>query len=189
VLAVNLLRKQLDRVLIRDVFDHERGAGVLADAICVDLEVERVQLSQSLAVVVVGEVEGEVAGGGERVLGQPHPAVPFLLAPPLLALAPLLPLLPRAAHPPRLDLLQDQVRHLSRHIGRPLLPRARQRLLFGVFPLRLRGKLLEYGASAWRLCCVLPLNKGTQTVHGDVELDCSQGPLRLRLAGRCLLAI
>lgn len=44
MLAIDLLRQELYRVLVGDIFDHEGGALVLADALGLDAEVVQRQL-------------------------------------------------------------------------------------------------------------------------------------------------
>jgi hypothetical protein len=57
MLLIDLLSQQLDGVLVGYVLDHERSPSIQADPIGIDLEVERVQLPQPLAIVVVGQVD------------------------------------------------------------------------------------------------------------------------------------
>lgn len=136
--TVDLLRQQLDRVLVRNVLYHQRRARVLVYTPCVDLVVLRIQLPQPLAVVVVVEVGREVGGRSKGTVHlprrQPDLTLPLLelpLTPNLLTGldSALLGLLPRATDTLRFDLLQDLIRHLPGHIRRPRL--ALRVLLFG----------------------------------------------------------
>lgn len=47
MLTINLLRQELDRVFVRNVFDHESGALVLPDALSLDAEVVQRQLTHA----------------------------------------------------------------------------------------------------------------------------------------------
>lgn len=60
MLLIDFLGQQLDGVLVGYVLDHQRSPCIETDPIGIYLEVKRVQLPQTLAIIVIGQVDREI---------------------------------------------------------------------------------------------------------------------------------
>lgn len=126
---IDLFSQELDCVLVGYILDHKGCPSIKIDPISIDLEVEWIELTQPLTIIIVRKIDREVRGRCKGIVLTYTTRHPYLTLPLLLALTStllhtgLLHLLPRATNPPRLDLLQDLIRDLTGDIWRALLSR------------------------------------------------------------------
>lgn len=227
MLPIDLLCQKLDGVFVGNVFDHESGALVLADALSLDAEVVQRQLTHAWVVQqligvlrlivngLYGWCEGRIFLGvrlrvlrkrmrvrgifaGRLELLSIRPFCPNLTIGPIVLLAPLrlelFHLLPVKLDAVGLNLLNDFIGDLPRHIGRlafSLQPISKRGVFFFRFlsfnrlPLPLLLKLIVPASLTCSSGWFSSLNKGTQVIHWDIELDLGKALLGGGLGGFC----